>query len=264
MSTTRRIRRALDFAGLRDCGNQSEQTTELEVPPGSEPRRYPVFGFEADIGRCAERNPAYRGRLHGKKGTEDRRCVLAAVVSMLACEGVYLASKSTYAPSWLSVIPSYSRPRLSEGNSYAEALVEAAKYRAEFLAKGAVGAVDFNAARVGTVGSVFSYNDDHCPKGHLLGSPCISTRHRDGAIPMARHQLYSGACALNQLRHSRCAREWSAVGVVTYYRERHSVIMPNYTAVGKRSLFARGRAPLVGRALGSVRMLPRTLRQSAE
>ena len=38
--------------------------------------------------------------------------------------------------NWLSVKPSYSRPRVSDDNAYAESLFRTAKYRPEFPAKG--------------------------------------------------------------------------------------------------------------------------------
>jgi transposase InsO family protein len=37
---------------------------------------------------------------------------------------------------WLGIKPSYSRPRVSDDNAYAEALFRTAKYRPEFPAKG--------------------------------------------------------------------------------------------------------------------------------
>jgi transposase InsO family protein len=38
--------------------------------------------------------------------------------------------------NWLGVKPSYSRPRVSDDNAYAESLFRTAKYRPEFPAKG--------------------------------------------------------------------------------------------------------------------------------
>ena len=38
--------------------------------------------------------------------------------------------------NWLGVKPSYSRPRVSDDNAFAEALFRTAKYRPEFPAKG--------------------------------------------------------------------------------------------------------------------------------
>jgi putative transposase len=45
---------------------------------------------------------------------------------------------------WLGIAPSYSRPRVSNDNAYAEALFRTAKYRPDFPLKGFA---DLNAAR---------------------------------------------------------------------------------------------------------------------
>jgi transposase InsO family protein len=45
---------------------------------------------------------------------------------------------------WLGIEPSYSRPRVSDDNPYAEAVFRTAKYRPEFPPKGFV---DLDAAR---------------------------------------------------------------------------------------------------------------------
>jgi transposase InsO family protein len=44
---------------------------------------------------------------------------------------------------WLGVKPSYSRPRVSDDNAYAESLFRTAKYRPEFPAKGFAGSSCF-------------------------------------------------------------------------------------------------------------------------
>jgi putative transposase len=59
---------------------------------------------------------------------------------------------------WLGVKPSYSRPRVSDDNAYAEALFRAAKYRPEFPV---TGFEDLNAARAWAAGFVQWYNFEH-------------------------------------------------------------------------------------------------------
>lgn len=56
---------------------------------------------------------------------------------------------------WLGVKPSYSRPRVSDDNAYAEALFRTAKYRPEFPV---TGFEDLNAARTWATGFVHWYN----------------------------------------------------------------------------------------------------------
>lgn len=59
---------------------------------------------------------------------------------------------------WLGVTPSYSRPRVSDDNAYAESLFRTAKYRPEFPVKGFGG---LNAARAWAANFVRWYNIDH-------------------------------------------------------------------------------------------------------
>jgi putative transposase len=59
---------------------------------------------------------------------------------------------------WLGVKPSYSRPRVSDDNAYAEALFRTAKYRPEFPAKG-FAAIDV--ARLWGSDFVRWYNTEH-------------------------------------------------------------------------------------------------------
>ena len=68
--------------------------------------------------------------------------------------------------NWLGVKPSYSRPRVSDDNAYAESLFRTAKYRPEFPAKGFA---DLNAARAWAMALVQRYNFDHRHSGDLVG-----------------------------------------------------------------------------------------------
>jgi transposase InsO family protein len=70
--------------------------------------------------------------------------------------------------NWLGVKPSYSRPRVSDHNAYAESLFRTAKYRPEFPAKGFA---DLDAARVWAAAFVRWYNHDHRHSGIRYVSP---------------------------------------------------------------------------------------------
>jgi putative transposase len=76
---------------------------------------------------------------------------------------------------WLGVKPSYSRPRVSDDNAYAELLFRTAKYRPEFPA---TGFDDLAQARTWAAGFVHWYNVDHRHSGIRYVSP--AQRH-DGA-----------------------------------------------------------------------------------
>jgi transposase InsO family protein len=122
---------------------------------------------------------------------------------------------------WLGVTPSYSRPRVSDDNAYAESLFRTAKYRPEFPAKGFT---DLDAARTWAAGFVRWYNLEHRHSGIRYVTP--EQRHcgQDHAILAARHALYTQARALNPARWSRHTRNWKPVLVVTLNPERDSII----------------------------------------
>ena len=99
--------------------------------------------------------------------------------------------------NWLGVKPSYSRPRVSDDNAYAESLFRTAKYRPEFPAKGFTNLDD---ARAWAVGFVRWYNVDHRHSGIRYVSPAQRHAGEDRAILAARHALYASARELNPAR----------------------------------------------------------------
>ena len=123
--------------------------------------------------------------------------------------------------NWLGVKPSYSRPRVSDDNAYAEALFRTAKYRPEFPARGFA---DLDEARTWAAGFVGWYNVDHRHSGIRYVSPAQRHAGDDHAILAARHALYCQARELNPARWSGNTRNWSPIGAVTLNPERDSII----------------------------------------
>ena len=123
--------------------------------------------------------------------------------------------------NWLGVKPSYSRPRVSDDNAYAEALFRTAKYRPEFPAKGFD---DLDTARTWAAGFVRWYNHDHRHSGIRYVSPAQRHDGHDRAILEARHALYTRARAANPARWSGATRNWSPIGPVTLNPERDSIV----------------------------------------
>ena len=99
--------------------------------------------------------------------------------------------------NWLGVKPSYSRPRVSDDNAYAESLFRTAKYRPEFPAKGFAG---LEQARTWAAGFVHWYNFDHRHSGIRYVGPAQRHAGDDHAILAARHEVYLKARALNPAR----------------------------------------------------------------
>ncbi len=128
--------------------------------------------------------------------------------------------------NWLGVKPSYSRPRVSDDNAYAESLFRTAKYRPEFPARGFA---DLDQTRIWAAGFVRWYNHDHRHSGIRYVSPAQRHAGEDHAILAARHTLYLRARELNPARWSGNTRNWSPIGAVTLNPERDSIINTHLT-----------------------------------
>ena len=122
---------------------------------------------------------------------------------------------------WLGITPSYSRPRVSDDNAFAEALFRTAKYRPEFPSKGFA---DLDAARQWALRFVQWYNYKHRHSGIRYVTPAQRHAGQDGPVLNARHAVYQGARDRNPRRWSRQTRNWAPVGVVTLNPERDAVV----------------------------------------
>ena len=137
--------------------------------------------------------------------------------------------------NWLGVKPSYSRPRVSDDNAFAEALFRTAKYRPEFPAKGFA---DLDAARHWAAEFVHWYNHDHRHSGIRYVSPAQRHAGEDHAILAARHALYIRARELNPARWSGDTRNWSPVGPVTLNPEHDSIVESHLAGISIQPLAA--------------------------
>jgi putative transposase len=122
---------------------------------------------------------------------------------------------------WLGIKPSYSRPRVSDDNAFAEALFRTAKYRPEFPIKGFA---DLHTARQWAMRFVQWYNDEHRHSGIRYVTPAQRHAGQDGRILAARHVVYQDARSRNPQRWSGQTRNWKPVGVVTLNPERDIII----------------------------------------
>jgi len=122
---------------------------------------------------------------------------------------------------WLGIEPSYSRPRVSDDNAFAEALFRTAKYRPAFPLKGFA---DLDAARQWAVRFVHWYNHEHCHSGIRYVTPAQRHAGQDGRVLAARHAVYQDARQRNPQRWSGSTRNWTPIGVVTLNPERDTVV----------------------------------------
>ena len=164
-------------------------------------------------GRAPEQRPV----LHGDNGATLKATTVLAMLY------------------WLGVKPSYSRPRVSDDNAYAESLFRTAKYRPEFPAKGFT---NLQAARTWAAEFVRWYNDEHRHSGIRYVTPGQRHCGHDHTILAARHALYLKARERNPARWSGATRNWTPTGPVTLNPERDSVVVAHSTAEDRQPLAA--------------------------
>ena len=122
---------------------------------------------------------------------------------------------------WLGVKPSYSRPRVSDDNSFVESLFRTAKYRPEFPVKGFATLDD---ARQWAAEFTHWYDHDHRHSSIRYVSPAQRHAGDDIAILAERHAVYTLARERNPRRWSGPTRDWTPIGAVTLNPERDSVV----------------------------------------
>jgi putative transposase len=111
----------------------------------------------------------------------------------------------------LGVIPSFSRPSVSNDNPYSESLFRTLKYRPEYPEKPFI---DLAAARSWLTGFVDWYNQAHLHSAINFVSPNDRHSGADVEILALRHQVYLAAKARHPQRWARHTRDWSVVAEV--------------------------------------------------
>jgi transposase InsO family protein len=117
----------------------------------------------------------------------------------------------------LGIVPSFSRPHVSDDNPYSEALFRTLKYRPEYP-RGAFASLE--AARQWVEDFVAWYNTEHLHSA--IGFVTPEDRHtgRDIAILAARQRTYEAARKRNPERWARNTRNWERLEVVKLNPER--------------------------------------------
>jgi transposase InsO family protein len=112
---------------------------------------------------------------------------------------------------WLGISPSYSRPRVSNDNAFAESLFRTIKYHTGYPAKGFENlehCKDWANRLVGW------YNLKHRHSGLRFVTPQQRHLGRQEQILKAREDVYRAARSRNPARWSRDVRNWEPVGSV--------------------------------------------------
>jgi transposase InsO family protein len=112
---------------------------------------------------------------------------------------------------WLGVVPSFSRPRVSDDNPFPEALFRTLKYRPDYPERAFA---DIAAARAWVEQFVRWYNHEHQHSGIRFVTPHQRHTGRDLEILKRRHAVYQQARRQHPERWSRETRNWTPVGAV--------------------------------------------------
>lgn len=105
----------------------------------------------------------------------------------------------------LGILPSFSRPRVSNDNAFSEALFRTLKYRPCYPSKPFDG---LREARDWVVDFVSWYNNEHRHSGIKYVRPNERHEGRDRKILKNRHSVYEGAKERHPERWSREIRNW--------------------------------------------------------
>jgi transposase InsO family protein len=112
----------------------------------------------------------------------------------------------------LGIMPSYSRPRVSDDNAYAESLFRTLKYRPGYPVNGFA---DLTEARQWVLEFVRWYNGEHRHSQIRFVTPEQRHSGADVAILAQRQALYEQAKAERPERWSATTRDWSRPSAVT-------------------------------------------------
>lgn len=111
----------------------------------------------------------------------------------------------------LGVVPSFSRPSVSDDNPFSEALFRTMKYRPGYPRKPFASFVD---ALRWVETFVAWYNDEHLHSGIRYVTPSDRHARHDRPILAHRHEVYTTAKERTPRRWSRQTRNWTPVGAV--------------------------------------------------
>jgi len=111
----------------------------------------------------------------------------------------------------LGVVPSFSRPSVSNDNPYSESLFGTMKYTPAFPSKPFESLVT---ARDWVFGFVHWYNEKHCHSGIQFVTPSQRHSGEERSILLNREVIYQAAKQRNPERWSRGTRNWEPVGEV--------------------------------------------------
>lgn len=121
---------------------------------------------------------------------------------------------------WLGIVPSFSRPRVSDDNAFSEALFSTVKGRPEYPSKPFE---SLEAAKIWVEEFVRWYNHEHLHSAIRFVTPAARHEGRDNEVLGRRKQVYEAARRRNPERWTREIRCWDPVEEVVLNRDQLTV-----------------------------------------
>jgi transposase InsO family protein len=171
-----------------------------------------IVGHEVHVAESAEMASLLMRRASLAEGLAGRSLVLHSDNGSAMKGSTMLATLEQ-----LGVAPSFSRPRVSNDNAYAESLFRTCKYRPDYPNK-PFGSLE--AAQAWTQKFVRWYNQVHRHSGLKFVTPAQRHEGRDTAILAHREQVYRDARNRNPQRWSQGTRNWELENQVWLNPER--------------------------------------------
>jgi putative transposase len=159
-----------------------------------------IVGHEVHVAESAELASRLMRRTSLAEGLAGRPLVLHSDNGSAMKGATMLATLEQ-----LGVAPSFSRPRVSNDNAYAESLFRTCKYRPDYPNK-PFGSLE--EAQAWTQKFVRWYNQDHKHSGLKFVTPAQRHCGQDAAILERREQVYHEARNRNPQRWSQGIRNW--------------------------------------------------------
>ena len=165
-----------------------------------------VVGWEVFERECAEHAATVFHKAHLREGVQADDLVLHSDNGAPMKGATMLATLQR-----LGVVPSFSRPAVSNDNPFSEALFKTLKYRPEFPAKPFE---SLETARTWVHAFVHWYNEEHRHSALKFVTPGQRHRGEDAEILRQREDLYAAARAQHPARWSGPTRDWTPASSV--------------------------------------------------
>lgn len=166
-----------------------------------------VVGWEVYSDQTSEQAAAVFRKAHLREGVGTQALVLHSDNGSPMKGATLLATLQR-----LGVVPSFSRPSVSNDNPYSEALFKTCKYHPGFPEQPFE---SLEQARTWVAGFVHWYNEEHRHSGIHFVTPGQRHRGDDQAVLDRRKALYEAAQAAHPERWSRGTRNWDRIDSVS-------------------------------------------------